>query len=72
MRNAADMSPSTPQRPSAKPLTSLPSSGSEPRNFELALTLFSELENDPDFVRIAERWSEFSDELKEAVLKLVT
>ena len=34
-------------------------------------SLFLELENDPDFRRIAERWGQLSDELKEAVLGLV-
>jgi hypothetical protein len=34
--------------------------------------MFSELENDPDFMQVAKRWSERSEELTQAFVRLVT
>ena len=41
------------------------------QNNELASGMFSVLENDKDFMLVAERWPKLSEELRQAVLRLV-
>ncbi len=65
--DGSGMSPSIPQRTTAKPLTSTPSLGDDSQDSDLALSLLS----DPDFRFIAERWAELPEQIKQAILAQV-
>ena len=71
MQSDTAKSPPASQAIQHKGLTKGNASGCKSEEGQLVSGLFLELENDPDFRRIAERWGQLSDELKEAVLRLV-
>ena len=65
------MSPPTAQPSANKGLTKTSPKASKPKEQELVSGLFSELENDPDFMLLAERWSNLPEELKQAIVRMV-
>ena len=58
------------QSPVSNKLTGVSLFSSESKNHELVSGLFAELENDPDFMKLAVKWGELSDELKQAILRM--
>ena len=71
MQSEPHVSPPAPQSPEAQGLTGASSSTGKSKNQELVSGMFSELENDPDFMLIAERWAELSEELRRAIIRMV-
>ena len=71
MRNAGDMSPPTSQPTEYNGLTEDKALDRKSEEEQLALSLFSRLENDPDFLAVAEKWTGLSDELRQAIVKMV-
>ena len=68
MRNGPSPSEGVSQPVEGEPLTDTGTPSVQDDNDLLVRNLVS----DPDFVAVARRWSHLSDELKEAVLRLVT
>ncbi len=65
------MSPSTAQPSRKQGLTeAIPSTGKS-KNEEHVSGMFSELQNDADFMLIAEKWNTLPKDLKEAIAKMM-